>query len=90
MRKVIKETSGVKEAYIYGAYARDHMDASSDIDLLVVGRHKIIFLQRKLNKIQREIDREVNVVNMDEGEFKQRIKRNDPFITDLLKKNILK
>lgn len=86
LRKIFHDTKGVKETYIYGSYAKDKMDAHSDIDLLVIGNHNSILLQKKLNKLQQETDREINVVNMDGSEFKKRIKNNDSFILDILKK----
>ncbi|MCK5010948.1 MAG: nucleotidyltransferase domain-containing protein [Deltaproteobacteria bacterium] len=86
---ILKELKGIKEAYIYGSYAKDTMDVHSDIDLLVIGNHGIVPLQRRLNKIQKEINREINVTNMDEQEFENRIKNGDSFIVEVLKqKNI--
>lgn len=86
LKNVIKEVPSIKKAYIYGSYAENKMDTHSDIDLLVIGNHKIVQLQRKLNKLQNEIDREINSVSMDEREFEERIKNKDPFISDVLKK----
>lgn len=86
LKRVIKEVPGVKRFYIYGSYAENKMDTHSDIDLLVIGNHKIVPLQRKLSKLQSETDREINSVNMDEIEFEKRKKNRDPFILDVLKK----
>ena len=89
IKRILMEVKGIKEAYIYGSYAKDKMDVHSDIDLLVIGNHGIVPLQKRLNKIQKEINREINITNMDEEEFKNRIKGGDSFITDVLKqKNI--
>ncbi|MDH5707109.1 MAG: nucleotidyltransferase domain-containing protein [Candidatus Aminicenantes bacterium] len=83
-RRILTEVEGIKEAYIYGSYAKNKMDIHSDIDLLVIGDHKISLLQKNLNKLQREIDREINSISMDELEFKKRIKKKDPFIVEIL------
>ena len=89
LKKIIREIPGINEAYIYGSYAKNKMDTHSDIDLLVVGSHKIILLQSRLNKLQKEIEREINIVNMDQREFKKRIQKKDAFILGILKdKNI--
>jgi predicted nucleotidyltransferase len=85
LRKIIEGIKGVKEALIYGSYARDKMDSHSDIDLLVVGSHSIIALQRELNKLQKEIKREINAVNIEEKDFRQKLKNKDQFITGILK-----
>jgi predicted nucleotidyltransferase len=85
LAEIMRQLSGVKKAYIYGSYPQDKMAVHSDIDLLVIGSHKILELQKKLNPLQEEIDREINVVNMEERDFAARIKRKDPFITGVLK-----
>lgn len=85
LRRSLKHMKGIKEAYIYGSYAKDTMDAHSDIDLLVVGDEGAITLQKRLSKLQKEFGREINAVNMDEAEFKRRVKGKDSFIIGLLK-----
>lgn len=86
LRRILQKIVGVKEAYLYGSYAMNKMDIHSDIDLLVVGNHNLLTLQRKLGLLQRDIKREINIVNMGEPDFKKRIKNKDPFIYELLKK----
>ena len=81
---IIRETKGVRRAYIYGSYAKNKMDAHSDIDILVVGSHEMIQLQRKLGKLQKELDREINPVNMGEREFNKRLKGRDGFILRII------
>ena len=90
LKKILKETKGVKVSYIYGSYAKNKMDAHSDIDLLIVGSHDIISLQGKLGKLQKEIGREINSVDMDEGEFKRRLAKKDPFVVSILKQKNIK
>lgn len=83
--RALKGVKRIKEAYVYGSYARDKMDVHSDIDLLVIGGHDIILLQRELNKLQKELDREINVVNMGEQEYRKKVKAKDPFVGGLMK-----
>jgi predicted nucleotidyltransferase len=85
LRRIFQETKGVKSAYIYGSYARDKLDSYSDIDLLVIGKHDALQLQKQLSRIQREIGREINVINMGELEFRKRLARKDPFISGIIK-----
>jgi len=47
-------------------------------------------LQKKLNKLQKEIDREINSVNMEIKEFKKRIKDKNPFIQGVLNSKYIK
>lgn len=90
LREVIQGTPGIREGYIYGSYALDKMDTHSDIDLLIIGNHNILELQRKLNQLQKETDREINIVNMDNKEFKNRIKKKDSFIQEIFNKKYIK
>jgi predicted nucleotidyltransferase len=86
LKTLLKEVPGIEKAYIYGSYAENKMEVHSDIDLLVIGRHSIIDLHKKINRLQQELDREINVVNMDKNEFLKRRRNKDPFITNIFKK----
>jgi len=85
LKDLLKDVKGAKMAYIYGSYPKDRLSAHSDIDLLVIGSHSIVSIQKKLNSLQKEIDREINVVNMDLSDFNNRKKTEDPFIGGMLK-----
>ena len=86
LRDIVSRIKGIQGAYLYGSYVQDTMDSYSDIDILIVGEHDIVFLQRELSKLQNNLGREVNAVHMDNEEFKKRVKRKDPFITNVLRK----
>jgi len=86
LRSALRGMKGIKGAYIYGSYAKDKMDVHSDIDLLVVGNESSIVVLRRIKGLQKEIEREINVMNMDEAEFRRRIKNKDPFILDVQSK----
>lgn len=80
LKRMLKQVNGIKKVYLFGSYAKDAMETHSDVDLLVVGDHKIMELQKEISKLQKEIGREINVVNMDKKEFRKRKKEKDPFI----------
>lgn len=86
LRTLLKEVPEIEKAFIYGSYAENKLDVHSDIDLLVIGRHSIASLQGKISRLQREIDREINVVNMSMGDFLRRRRNKDPFIVNVFKK----
>jgi len=89
LRDLLKTVEGVKKVYLFGSYAKDELDAHSDIDLLVIGEHKIVKLQKQITLLQKEIDREINVVNMDNKEFKNRKKRKDVFLETVFRKKYI-
>jgi len=82
---LLNDVKGIEKVYIFGSYAEDTLNAHSDIDLLVIGNHKIVSLQKKISSLQKEIDREINVVNMDERDFNKRKKTGDQFIKGIFK-----
>lgn len=90
LKDILTQIQGVKEAYIFGSYAQNKMDASSDIDLLVVGNHSVLLLQKQLLKIQKEIGREINIVNLSEDELKSKKRARNPFIKNIFSQKIIK
>jgi len=84
LRQALKDVAGVEKAYIYGSYAGGKMGGSSDIDVLVVGNHAIVQAQKKINVLQREIDREINLVHMDSREFDKKLVAKDPFVAGIM------
>ncbi|MCX5750860.1 MAG: nucleotidyltransferase domain-containing protein [Candidatus Saganbacteria bacterium] len=90
LREMVKNSEGVKEAYVFGSYAKQKMDASSDIDLLVVGEHSALELQRSISRLQKEIGREINLINMGPEELRKRKKKKDSLVTNIFKSKPIK
>jgi len=80
LRSALKQISGIKQANIFGSYAKGTMGPESDVDVLVVGSHKAADVQRRLTAIQKKFDREINVVDMTERELEKRKKARDPLV----------
>jgi len=90
LKALFEKIQGVEEVYIFGSFARNEMDAHSDIDLLVVGDHNLIRLQHELSRLRKELDREFNVINMDKREFRRRVHEKDAFLLGILNKTGIK
>lgn len=84
LRELLNEVKGIKEAFLFGSYAKDRMDSASDIDLMVVGSHDTVEVRKKLSGIQRTTDREINLVSMSPEEYEKR-KKSDSFVSSLQK-----
>ncbi|MFA4818689.1 MAG: nucleotidyltransferase domain-containing protein [Patescibacteria group bacterium] len=80
LRSALKQVVGVKQAYIFGSYAAGNLGSESDIDVLAVGSHKAVDVQRRLVTVQKKFDREINVVDMTEMELVRRKKARDPLV----------
>lgn len=79
LKETLKKTKGVEKAILFGSYVIKKMDQYSDIDLIVIGSHSTINLQKNISKLQKEFDREINAISMSNIEFKQK-RRKDPFL----------
>lgn len=90
LRLALSNIEGIKEAYIYGSYARDNMDAFSDIDIIIIGSHDTIMIQKEISKLQKDVDREINVINIGLKEFDDKKKNRDPFVSGIFKNKYIK
>jgi len=85
LKDILRDIKGLKEAYIFGSYANNKMDSSSDIDLLAVGTHSVLELQRIIVKLQKDTGREFNVINLNPKEFEARKKDKGSFVRGVSK-----
>lgn len=90
LKNSLKKIKGLKNLYIFGSYASNKMNVSSDIDVLAIGSHKILDIQKQILSLQHFLRREINLINFDEKEFNNKIKNQDPFLTNVFKKQIIK
>jgi len=82
LKKVLKGVKGLKMAFIFGSYAEDKLETESDIDLLLIGSHNALNVQRGIIRLQEEFDREINVVDMTEVELKEK-KQKSEFVKNI-------
>ena len=90
LKDVLRDIKGLKEAYLFGSYANNKMDSSSDIDILAIGSHSVLELQRVIAKLQKDMGREFNITNLSLKEFEVKKKGKDPFINGVFKTKIIK
>jgi predicted nucleotidyltransferase len=85
LKDMLRGIKGLKEAYLFGSYANNSMDSSSDIDILAIGSHSVLELQRVIAKLQKDIGREFNVTNLSLKEFEAKKKTKASFISGVFK-----
>jgi predicted nucleotidyltransferase len=73
----------VEEAYLYGSFARNQQDAASDIDVLVIGNPKGRALAEAIQKLERQLGREINYTVLTRKEFESRRGRKDTFLENV-------
>lgn len=76
----LKDVLGIEEAFLYGSFARNQQDATSDIDVLVIGDPKGDALAEAAAKLERRLGREVNYTVLTRREWKARRARRDSFL----------
>ena len=54
LRSTLKDTKGLKEAHVFGSYAKGNFEEGSDIDLLVQIKRPVGFI--KLNSLQLSLE----------------------------------
>ncbi len=89
LKTALSKIAGIKKAVIFGSYAQDRMDPHSDIDLLVIGDHGTVDLQRAVAQVQKSIQRDINVVSMSLQEYNDK-KKDDPFLKSIETKKSVK
>jgi len=72
-------------AFVYGSIARREERATSDVDLMVIGRVGLADLAPNLTKIEKRLGREVNVTDYSVEEFRKKVAQGDHFLTTVLK-----
>jgi len=73
-------------SFVYGSVARAQENATSDIDLMVIGNIGLAELTPVLRKAERALGRELNATVYSVDEFRDRVKKNDHFLSTVLKR----
>jgi predicted nucleotidyltransferase len=78
--QALKKIAGIREACLYGSFARGLQDAASDIDLLIIGAPREQLLAQAVRKLERRLGREINYTVLTPKEFESRRARKDAFL----------
>lgn len=81
----LNKAQGIISAFIYGSYARNIENASSDIDLMVIGEISLRVLSGLLAGPRKQLRREINYSVFGVNEFKKKLKEKDNFILSVFK-----
>ena len=80
IRESLKKIDAIQEAYLYGSFAKNQQDANSDIDVLVIGAPREEALLQAMQKLERQLGREINYTVLTRKEFASRRARKDVFL----------
>ena len=86
LKDIVGKVKGIQLSFIYGSYAANKENASSDVDLLIVGKPCEDELLKKIESAEQTLGREINYNVYPAVEFKEKRRRMDNFITNILKR----
>jgi predicted nucleotidyltransferase/biotin operon repressor len=81
--RALQKIKGIQEACLYGSFARNQQDSASDIDLLIVGIPSAEALAKAIQKLERQLGREINYSVLSPKEFHSRRARKDAFLENV-------
>lgn len=84
LREALADVSGIREAWVFGSYASGTDRADSDVDVLVVGTHDSSELRRRLGAAERDLERDVKLVEYTPARYSQLRRSRDPFLRDVV------
>jgi len=73
----------VEIAFVFGSFASGSADASSDIDLMVLGDESTRVVRGELARAERDLSRSVNEHVIAVREWTTRLRKEDPFLTNV-------
>ena len=83
VRQSIGDIKGVKAAFIFGSYAKGEMDADSDLDLMLIGEIDVEKISPVIDKLESQLQRDVNYILFTENEWDSRLEREDSFVVNV-------
>jgi len=89
IKKCLEPITGIKEAFIFGSFAKKKEHSLSDIDLMIIGSINEDVLISRISKAEELLGREINYHLISENEWENK-KTKDSFIKSVLSSPIIK
>lgn len=83
LKRALEEVDGIRSASLYGSFAKGEADASSDIDLLIVGRPDQVRLAEQIRRAEKILRREINYTVFQPRELECKLKSRNAFVSDI-------
>lgn len=89
IKKSLNSIEGIKEAFVFGSFAKNKENPKSDIDLMIIGSVDEDDLILKLSKAEDFLGREINYHLIAEDEWEEK-KNKDSFLKSITSSPIIK
>jgi len=83
LASALHRVPGIAKAWLYGSFAKNEADATSDIDLLIVGEPDAGNLAAVISRLEKTLKREVNYTVLKPQELRRKLAVHDAFLTDV-------
>jgi predicted nucleotidyltransferase len=83
LRSALAVRRQVELAFVFGSFATGSATASSDVDLMVLGDDSARLVRTALARAERDLRRTVNEHVMTTDEWKARLRKDDPFLSNV-------
>ena len=84
LRQELKKINGIKQAFIFGSFAKNKEDSLSDIDLMIIGDVDEDLLVSKISKLENQFRREINYHIYSSADWKKKIQERNSFLKSVL------
>ena len=83
--RALVEISHIKEAFIYGSFAKGEEDFSSDIDCFIIADGKVDYeqLNSRIAPLEKQFRRDINLDLMTDKEYEKRLAEGDPYVASV-------
>ena len=88
LKEVMAKYKGISFAVIYGSYAKDRENNTSDIDVVVVGEFPVNAFTRDIRSLESKLNREINFTFYTFEELEKERKKEGGFFNLVLKGKI--
>jgi predicted nucleotidyltransferase len=86
LKQALKSVLCVQAAFIYGSFASNRENPTSDIDVFIIGDASLMELSKVLRSVQKRLMREINPTLYARDEYLKRKAERGGFIEDILTK----
>jgi len=86
LKQALKSVPRVQVAFIYGSFASNRENPTSDIDVFIIGDASLMELSKVLRGVQKRLMREINPTLYARDEYLKRKAEGGGFIEDILTK----
>lgn len=90
LKNKISKLKGLQSAWIFGSYVKNSFQQESDIDLLLVGNHSSLEAKRMILPLEKDLGREISIVDMTKKDFESRKRKKDEFIKNIFSQKTIK